>query len=173
MRTTGIGIGLFASAFSPVLVAIALVSAPFASAAANIALIAVCAAPAALVGLTLRSARRLQDTRVTYLKVRRADRDVLAFVSSFVLPITAAFLATSVAAWAATGVLLLLLVVVYLRAQLYQLNPILTLLGFRVFEVESDTGIITVVLSRRQSLPERSVLARRFSTELYIDFEKA
>ncbi|MEY2849443.1 MAG: hypothetical protein RI885_2110 [Actinomycetota bacterium] len=167
-----VGIGLFASAFSPVLVAIALVTQPFETIAADVALVVVCAAPALLVGVTLRSARRLQDSRVRFLKVRRVDRDVLTFLASFVLPISAAFLAEDAAKWAATGVLLVLLLTVYLRAQLFQLNPVLTLLGFRAFEVESERGIVTIVLSRRRSLPEGSVLARRFSDELYIDFER-
>lgn len=66
MRTTLVGMGLFASAFSPVLVAIALVLHPFESGWADAALVLLCAAPALLVGVTLRSARLLQDTRLVF-----------------------------------------------------------------------------------------------------------
>lgn len=170
MRTTGIGIGLFLSAFSPVLVALALVTTPFVDPIPNVLLVLVCALPAAVVGVTLNAARRLQDDRVRYDKVKRVDRDVLAFMASFVLPIATAFFAVDPARWAATGILLALLVVIYVRAQLYQLNPILAVLGYRLFEVETDRGITITILSRRRSLPEGSLLAKRFTDELYIDF---
>lgn len=163
------GFGLFASAFSPVLVALALVTTPFDSVLPDLLLVIACAAPALVVGVTLRAARRLQDNRVRYVKVSRVDRDVLAFMASFVLPIATAFFAVDAARWAATGVLLALLIVVYVRGQLYHLNPVLSVLGFRLYEVESDAGTVVTVLSRRRSLPEGSVLARRFSDELYID----
>ena len=165
-----VGLGLFASAFSPVLVALALVTTPFDSVVPDLLLVLVCAAPALIVGVTLRALRRLQDNRVRYVKVRRVDRDVLAFMASFVLPIATAFFAVDAARWAATGVLLALLVVVYVRGQLFHLNPVLSALGFRLFEVETAGGAVMTVLSRRRSLPEGSVLARRFSDELYIDF---
>ena len=166
------GIGLFASAFSPVLVALALVTWPFASTAFNILLLVLCALPAAMVGLTLRAAARLQDNRVRYAKLRRTDRDVLTFMASYVLPIATAFFAADAARWAATGILLLLLIVIYVRGQLFQLNPVLAVLGYRLFELESDEGAFVTVLSRRRSLPQHSLLAKRFSDELYIDFER-
>ena len=172
MRTTWVGVGLFASAFSPVLVVLALVTTPFELPAANVAFAIVCALPALLIGVTLAGAARLQDNRVRFTKIRRTDRDVLSFMASFVLPIATAFFALDAARWAATGLLLLLLVVVYVRAQLFQLNPVLAVLGFRIYELESEEGRIVTVLSRRRSLPLGSVLAKRFTDELYIDFTK-
>ncbi|WP_165068556.1 hypothetical protein [Marisediminicola senii] len=172
MRESLVGVGLFASAFSPVLVALALVSSPFASPVATTALVVACALPALLVGLVLRGAGRLQLSRIRYAKVRHTDRDVLTFMSSFVLPIAAAFFADDPQAWAATGVLLLLLVVVYVRGRLYHLNPILTVLGFRIFEVESESGLVVTVLSRRRGLPAETMTATRFSDELYLDLER-
>ena len=167
------GIGLFASAFSPVLVALALVTSPFPWPPGNVFLAVGCALHALLVWVTLAGAKKLQDNRVRFSRVRRTDRDVLTFMASFVLPIAAAFFAIDAAKWVATGILLLLLIVVYVRAQLFQLNPVLTMLGFRVFEVENADGVVVTILSRRRSLPaDGSVLVKRFSDELYIDFER-
>lgn len=169
----GIGAGLFLSAFSPVLVAVALVTVPFDALWANAVLIVTCAAPAAFIGVTLRSARKLQENLLRYERVRRTDRDVLTFMASFVLPVATAFFATGderrPATVAATIVLLALLLVIYLRAGLYQLNPLLSVLGFRLFEVEQASGTSVTVLSRRHSLPAGSVLATRFSDDVYID----
>lgn len=173
MRVGVVATGLFASAFSPVLVALALVTTPFAVWWADAALVTLCAAPALLVPLALRSARRVQATRLRFARVRRTDRDVLAFMASFVLPIASAFFAVDAAKWAATGVLLALLMVVYIRGQMFHLNPVLTALGYRSFEVESVDGVVVSVLSRRKSLPPGgTLLAVRFSDELYVDFER-
>ena len=172
MRTTWVGIGLFASAFSPVLAALALVTSLFDSLAANVALALLFALPAALVGVTLSAAARLQDTRVRFSRVRRVDRDVLTFMASFILPIATAFFAVDLEKWAATAILLLLLAVVYVRAQLFHLNPVLTMIGFRLFEVENADGVVVTVLSRRRSLPpDGTLLAKRFTAELYIDLD--
>ena len=173
MRTSVVAIGLFASAFSPVLVALALVTTPFDAVWANVLLVIVCASPAALVWVSLAAARRIQESRLRFARVRRTDRDVLAFMSSFVLPIATAFFAVDAAKWAATGVLLALLMVVYVRGQMFHLNPVLTLIGFRSFEVENSDGVVVAVLSRRRSLPPGGTLtAVRFSDELYVDFER-
>ncbi len=170
-RSGAVAAGLFASAFSPVLVALALVTTPFASVWANSALIIACAAPASLVGISLRSARRIQETQLRFARVRRVDRDVLTFMSSFLLPIATAFFAVDVAKWAATGVLLALLMIVYVRGQMFHLNPVLAMIGFRVFEVESSDWVLVTVLSRRRSLPPGGTLsAVRFSDELFVDF---
>jgi hypothetical protein len=170
MRITAIGLALFASAFSPALVALALVLSPFDSVGADVALVVVCAVPAFLVPVALSGARRLQDDRVRFSRVRRTDRDVLTFMSAFVLPIATAFFAVDVAKWEATSLLLLLLVVVYVRAQLFQLNPVLTVMGFRIYEVEDDRGVVVTVLSRRRRLPaDGTLLAKRFTDELYLD----
>ncbi len=173
MRTTWVGIGLFASAFSPVVVALALVASPFDSVVANIALAAAGLLPAALLGVTLSAASRLQDDRVRFSRVRRIDKDVLAFMASFVLPIATAFFAADVERWAATAALLLVLAIVYVRAQLFHLNPMLSMMGFRVFEVENPLGVVVTILSRRRSLPPDGVLsAKRFTAELYLDLAR-
>lgn len=173
MRRALVATALFASAFSPVLVALALVSTPFDLWWADIGLVVACALPAAVVPLVLRSARRVQSTRVRFSRVRRTDRDVLAFMVSFVLPIASAFFAVDAGRWAATGVLLGLLMIIYIRGQLFHLNPVLAAIGYRSFEVENVDGVVVSVLSRRRSLPpDGTVLAVRFSDELYIDFER-
>lgn len=172
MRAGLVATGLFASAFSPVLVALSLVTTPFDVWWADAGLVALCAAPVAFVPLALRSAKRVQSTRLRFARVRRTDRDILTFMASFVLPIAAAFFAVDAAKWAATGVLLLLLMVVYIRGQMFHLNPVLAAFGYRSFEVENADGVVVGVLSRRRSLPPGgTLLAVRFSDELYVDFE--
>ena len=173
MRVGLVATGLFASAFSPVLVALVLVSTPFDTWWADATLVMACAVPAVLVSLALRSAKRVQTTRLRFARVRRTDRDVLTFMASFVLPIATAFFAVDAAKWAATGVLLGLLMVIYIRGQMFHLNPVLAAFGYRSFEVENVDGVIVTVLSRRRSLPPGgTVLAVRFSEEMYIDFER-
>ncbi|MDP9336033.1 MAG: hypothetical protein M3Q30_22360, partial [Actinomycetota bacterium] len=50
-----------------------------------------------------------------------------------------------------TAVLLFLLLVglLYIRAHLFYVNPILSALGYRIFEAETGTGRLMLVISRR------------------------
>ena len=51
-------------------------------------------------------------------------------------------------------VLLALLVAVYVGAELYWLNPLLAVAGYRIHQVvDYDSGATVTVLSRRRSIP--------------------
>ncbi len=51
-------------------------------------------------------------------------------------------------------VLLAVLVLVYLRAGLYWLNPLFAIAGYRIYQVvEERSGITWTVLTRRRTLP--------------------
>jgi hypothetical protein len=61
----------------------------------------------------------------------------------------------------ATAVLVLLLAVIYVRGGLYHLNPVLALAGFRLYEVTEQNGRITMLLSRKNHLPQSGVVTYR------------
>jgi hypothetical protein len=149
-----VGLGLLASAFSPLLVALALVVQPLPDLWWNVALAVVLALPALLFVLVLRAARGLATKRITAQSATPRDIDLVAFVASYLAPIAIALFASDLPRLVGMLVLLALLVLVYLRAGLYWLNPLFAIAGYRIYQVvEERSGITWTVLTRRRTLP--------------------
>jgi hypothetical protein len=163
---------LLASAFSPLLAVMVLLAALGGEPWLTAVLMAVALAPIGVLALVLRALRRVQATRLRTTRVRARDLDVLGFVSSYVLPVAVALFAGETREDVASLLLLGLLAVVYVRAGLYHLNPALTMLGYRLYEVEQDNGAAVMVLTRARHLPQRGDLdARRLADGVLIQLE--
>lgn len=166
------GAGLLASAFSPVLVALVLVVQPLPDLWWNVGLALLLALPALLFALVLRAARGLATKRITAQSSTPRDIDLVSFVGSYLAPIAIALFASDVPRLVGMLVLLAVLVLVYLRAGLYWLNPLFAIAGFHLHQVVEDrSGITWMVVSRRRTLPagspaEGQVLARGVIIEL-------
>lgn len=147
---------LFTSAYAPLLVLFALLDSlgrgwPSATCAA--------VAGISLVGLAAfwHGARALPPVRLELTSARSRDAEVLGFFASYIIPFAAA---------QDTGLrhrlaLLLFLAVVAglsLRSDLFWVNPVLGLVGVRVYEVETVAGRPLLLLTRRRFLPQRTVL---------------
>lgn len=166
----GVSAGLLASAFSPVAVVLALVAQPLPELWMDIVLAVVLALPLLFIPLVLRATRRLQEERLHPVKVRRRDADNLPLLSSFVFPLTAAFFTPDTARAAASFAVLALLMIVYARAGLQYLNPVLIVIGYRLYGVELDNGSEVFVLTRRRYLPQNQPLdVHRFSDSIFIE----
>lgn len=172
MRRSLVGGALLASAFSPLLAVMVLLAALGGEPWLTAVLMAVALAPIGVLALVLRALRRVQATRLRTTRVRARDLDVLGFVSSYVLPVAVALFAGETREDVASLLLLGLLAVVYVRAGLYHLNPALTMLGYRLYEVEQDNGAAVMVLTRARHLPQRGDLdARRLADGVLIQLE--
>ena len=143
-----VSIGLLASAFSPLTVTMALVVSPFPTAWLNWVLAVVLALPVLLIPLVIRTARKLGPMDFVPAKVRRRDADNLSLISSFILPISLALFAPDPTRTPASVVVLALLIVVYWRAGLQYLNPVLLVFGYHLYSVEQKNGTETFVLTR-------------------------
>ena len=153
-RRFWVGAGLLASAFSPLLVALVLVLRPFDALWQNIVLAVVLALPAVLPVVVLAAARRLPDERIQVRTSTPRDVDVLAFMGSYLVPIAVALFTPDPQRLVAMVVLLALLVAVYVGAELYWLNPLLAVAGYRIHQVvDDDSGATVTVLTRRRSVP--------------------
>lgn len=159
MRITAIGFGLLASAFSPLLVALTLLVQPLPGPWWNAALALLFALPIALLTLVLRAVGTLPPERVAVRSATPKDVDLIAFMASYLVPIAVALFALDLPRLIAMAVLLLLLVVVYLGAELYYLNPLLACFGFRLYHVVDDgSGVTVAVLTRRRGLAAGGVV---------------
>ena len=157
-----VGAGLLASAFAPVVALVAVLRLPELGIAGWIVL-AACLAAVGFLALVLRGVRALQTRTVHTRMVRHADEKVLAFTASYVVPVVvAAFAGGSTSALAATGGLVLLLALVYVRAGLFHLNPLLAVFGYRLYELTATNEAVTMLLTRARHLPQSGEVPCRY-----------
>lgn len=156
------GAGLLTSAFAPLVAVVALVRIQQLGVVAWVILLG-CLLSVLFLRLVLRALSRLQERQIVSVEVRRADERVVSFTSSYVVPVVlAAFAPTDVPGLVATLGLLALMVVIYLRAGLYHLNPTLAVLGYRLFEVRAENGSLVMLLTRSDHLPQRGEVNGRY-----------
>ena len=152
MRTVA-GVGLLMSAFAPLVAVLALVRMAELGWVAWV-ILAGCALSLLFLGMVLRSVGKLQERTVTSTSVKQADERVIAFSSSQVLPIVVATISPpQVSSFIATLALLAIIVVIYVRAGLFHLNPTLAVLGFHLYEVTASNGTF-MLLTRDRHLPQ-------------------
>ena len=157
-----IGAGLLLSAFSPLLVALVLVTHPFDGWWWDVALAGLVALPMLIPVGVLAAASTLPTERLEVRSSSPRDADLLSFMGSSILPIAIALFTPDPLRLAAMGVLLLVLAAVYLGAEQYWLNPMFAVLGYRVHQVVDEvSGATVIVLTRRRRLPAPSRIDAR------------
>lgn len=169
VRSSLVGAALLASAFSPLVAVMVLVARAGGQAWLTAGLVLVCLLPVGVLLLVLRALRYVQLTRVRTRQVKVRDQDVLGFVSAYVLPFAAVVLAGDASGDLAGLLFLALVALVYVRAGLYHLNPTLTLLGYRLYEVTQDNGAAVMLLTKSRHVPQAGDLdARRLAAGVLI-----
>jgi hypothetical protein len=129
----------------------------------------------AIVGLLLPlgvfvAARRLAPQSLHAESSQVRDGDVLAYIATYLVPF-AAVTATTARERGALGLFVLLIAVLYVRSELFYINPLLALVGYRMFQVTTPAGASVVLLTRRRFLrSDIDLQARRLSH--YVDWEE-
>jgi hypothetical protein len=146
MRGTSVGAVLFLSSFAPLLVVFGLLDS-FGAGPASYACYALAAASLVVLFISFRSWRSLATSGATVARARPRDSDVIAYVATYIVP----FAALGAETWQQRAALLGFFVLVgllYIRANLFYVNPILAMVGFKLYEVETDTGRVMLIISR-------------------------
>ncbi|MGC5225397.1 hypothetical protein ACPW96_22770 [Micromonospora sp. DT81.3] len=163
--TRVVGAGLLASAFAPLVALLAILKLSTLG-WIGWGIIIACAVAVGLLSWVLRGVAGIQSREIEAVSVTHEDERVLAFTSSYVVPVVVAlFSDDGVASLAATLALVLLLGIIYVRAGLYHLNPTLAVLGYRLYAVTATTGAVTMLLSKTDSIPQKGLIACRFLGE--------
>lgn len=174
MRTSLVGAALLASAFSPLAAVMVLVARAGGEVWLTAGLVLLCLLPIAVLLLVLRALSHVQLTRLRTKQVRVRDQDVLAFVSAYVLPLAAVLLSGDATGDVASLLFLALMGLVYVRAGLFHLNPTLTLLGYRLYEVVQHNGAAVMLLTKNKHVPQEGDLdARRLAAGVLIQLDAA
>lgn len=159
------GLGLLASAFAPLVAVLTLVRIDQLR-VLGWGILSACVLAVVFLAVVLRSVARIQERTVVSNSVRPADERMLAFTSSYVMPVVVAvFAPPQIQTLVATLVLLALMMVIYVRAGLYHLNPMLAIIGFRLYEVTAENGTVVMVLTRAKHIPQRGNLQVRYLSE--------
>lgn len=122
-----------------------------------------------VLAIVFAAAQRLapQSLRVEASQTR--DGDALAYVATYLVPF-AAITATTGRARGALALFFALIAVLYVRAELFYVNPLLAVVGYRLFQVTTPTGSSVVLLSKRHFMrPGITVSARRLSDYVYLE----
>lgn len=166
MGKSAVGVGLLTSAFAPVVALVAIVQLPQLGVMGWV-MIGGSVAALAFLALVLRRVRVIQTRTIQTKTVRSADEAILAFTGSYVIPVVvAAFAEDAIPALVAASGLLLLLVIVYVRGGLYHLNPtLLAVFGYRLYEVTASNETVTMLLSRAKHIPQSGQLDCRYLSD--------
>lgn len=161
---------LFLSSYAPLFGVLALLDS-FGKGWPSMACLGVMVAGIAAPAGMLIISQRLQPQTLKVSTARVRDADVLAYIVSYLVPF-ALQPGSTTRQQTALGVVFLLLAVLYVHAELFYVNPLLALVGYRLFEVVTPRGASVVLLTHRRFIPpETSVTARRLSDYVYLEVE--
>lgn len=112
---------------------------------------------AGCVALLNGAKRRLEILQFEVTTATTADREVIGFLLAYVLPLVL-FETSGVTldGWTIAFLLLLFVVVVW-GTHSYDFNPILGILGYHFYEVQTPGGISYVMITRRKIVSVREV----------------
>jgi len=115
---------------------------------------------AALVSVTalftyLGLVRRLASHSVQVVNASSRDSEAMSYIVTYLLPFLGLD-SQSLADRVSLGIFLAMLAVLYVGSNLIHMNPMLNLVGFRIFEIESEDGKRTILITRRGYIPPRT-----------------
>ncbi|WP_028456293.1 hypothetical protein [Chitinilyticum litopenaei] len=147
---------LFITAFSPALLSIAWVKYDAHSLTSEVITLAIVGViGSALPFLVLRLVERQGEFfTVDIKKVEQNDFMLLAFVGSYILPFL--LRAADLSVGSISSVLIVLFVILWLINSL-PAHPLLRMLRFRFYKVESSSGVVYTLISRREILEPKQI----------------
>jgi len=125
-----------------------------------------------LLGLAmfLRAANQLAPHNVTVTRVVSRDAEAMAYIVTYLIPFLGISLSDPTDA-VSLGIMFGLIAVLYVRTDLIYINPILSLLGYRLFEVETEGGKTSALVCKRDYVKTGSLIAI-VSLDDYVLLEK-
>ena len=160
---------LFLSSYAPLFGVFALLDSFSSDWSIKLFVALACLGPVLLVAVLVRAAMRIGSQELRVQSVVARDGDALAYIATYLVPF-AAISAHSNRERAALALFLILVAIVYIRSELFYVNPLLALAGFRLFEISTASGTSAVLMTRRRFVPASSALRTRRLGE-YVHWE--
>jgi hypothetical protein len=157
---------LFVSSYAPLFGVFALLDS-FGKGAPTIACIALALAGVLVAPLILVQARDLAPQPLEAASCQVRDGDAIAYVATYLVPF-AAVTATTGRERAALGLFVAMIAIIYIRSELFYINPLLAMAGYRLFQVVTPAEASVVLVTRRPFLSSGTkVSARRLGDYVY------
>jgi len=161
---------LFGSSYSPLLFLFGLLD-TFGQGLPSVICVALAASMTVGLIAFLRTARSLATDKVELVRAKHRDNDAIAYVMTYLVP----FLGHDPSGWrgrAALSLFIAVLAVLYLQSHLFYVNPLLSLMGYRLFEAETQSGRTLILISKRKYLcPGDYVEAHTLSNYVFLEAE--
>lgn len=110
---------------------------------------------------------KLKDQNLEIATTQVRDGDVLAYVATYIVPFAAMNAANARDRWAIV-LFVVLVALLYVRSQLFYVNPLLALVGYRLFQVVTEHDASVVLISRQHFIrPHTTISTRRLSNYVY------
>lgn len=131
-----------------------------AAVAISILLVGIC------VGILTAAKRELQEEPVGIKKATRMDKEALAFLVTYALPLIAR--SEDQTNFVALAVFVVVVGLVLVQLQILHVNPLLGILGFHFYEIERADGDSALVVSRSRLLPDAETQGHRLGPSLWL-----
>jgi hypothetical protein len=159
---------LFASSFAPLFVLFGILESFGGGLASILCYLVAFLALLGLAGYWHRvQAQQTIQQQITNASAR--DQDLIGYVVTYLLP----FITLGTASWRERGAMLAvvaLIALLYIRASLFYVNPLLALARYRLFEAELGSGRSVIIITKRRFFPPGAALKLRTITEsVYVE----
>ena len=115
---------------------------------------------------------KLKDQKLEVATTQVRDGDVLAYVATYIVPFAAMNATNARDRWAIV-LFVALIALLYVRSQLFYVNPLLALAGYRLFQVATEHDVSVVLISRQHFIRSHTTIsARRLSDYVYWEVKK-
>ncbi|MBI5341591.1 MAG: hypothetical protein HZB45_28260 [Mycolicibacterium rufum] len=145
---------LFVSSYAPLLILFAVLKSFGPGWPSRVCVIVGLGSVALLIVGWMVTQRKLSFNYLEFQGARSRDADVMAYVVSYVVPFAAATNADDPATRWALALFAALIAVLYIRAAVFCVHPLLLLAGIHVYEATHD-GVPTIVLTRQRHLRQQ------------------
>ena len=117
------------------------------------------------------AALRGEREQVAVSRSKSVDREVLAFLVSYALPLVSSkhTESSAIAFWA----FLAILAAVLYQAELVHVNPLLGILGYRFYEVAREDGDTALLITRSRATAGATRTVIRLSSRLWLESPRA
>jgi hypothetical protein len=159
---------LFLSSYAPLFLVFALLD-TFGKGTPSVVCLALAGAGVISTGLLFLLSRRVAPARLDVTSVASRDGDVLAYVVTYLVPF-ASISAHTGRQQAAVGVFVGLIAVLYVRLNMFHVNPLLALLGYRSYSLDTAGGTSVVLITRDRFVrPGRTLIALRIDNYVWME----
>lgn len=112
----------------------------------------------------------LAEEPLNTAKVKSADKEILSFLIVYLLPLLSQNVIAFKGDLFTAGYVILIVVLCVYHSNAFSFNPILGMVGYHFYEVESDTGMSYLLISRQVHRRQENALSVvQISDYIYLD----